>query len=328
MRLIKISTKNFFNSNKNRNIPINYLNTNTNINTSKKSTIQELQKFSNFFYYFKITNKNNNNNKDNNIKDINNNLLIKNNFFPISKFSFTKKTSEYEEQIKKELEKSDKERSREKRVEEWKKIKDASYTKEEFEKHIEGKDEILLIEISDANKKKLFFAKYFCVFFNIPVSLFITFFIDSILPTYIPGNRKHAAMYYGLMITDYILFVNGVLILNAISNVCLNAKYLPKENIIQFVRFNLLNKSYIVKEKVEDVKRIGSGPFSPFNSLKSKATNNTYALKGINIWNDIKLFNYLFPIPQKKTPKADERNKNRKDKNDKFEKAKEEMLKK
>jgi hypothetical protein len=135
-------------------------------------------------------------------------------------------------------------------------------------------------------------------------------------------------MYYGLMITDYILFVNGVLILNAISNVCRSAKYLPKENIIEFVRFNLLNKTYIVKEKVENVKRINSGPFSPFNSLKSKDTNNTYALKGINIWNDIKLFNYLFPMPQKKTPKGDERDKNRKNRIDKYERAKEEMLKK
>lgn len=244
--------------------------------------------------------------------------------FSLNKFSFAK-NSEFEEQIKKELEKSDRERIKEKRIEEWKKIKLASYTKEEFDKHIEGKDEILLIEISDANKRKLFFAKRFCVFFNIPVSLFITFFIDSILPTYIPGNKRHAAMYYGLMITDYILFVNGVLILSAISNVCLNAKYLPKENIVQFVKFNLLNRTFTVKEKIEDVKKISSGPFSPFNSLKSKATNNTYALKGINTWSDIKLFNYLFPTPQKKIRNKEEAIDKRKE--TKSERAKRDLLK-
>lgn len=144
-----------------------------------------------------------------------------------------------------------------------------------------------------------------CLFFNIPVSLFITFFIDSILPTYVPGNRKHAALWYGLMATDYILFVNGVLILSALANICLNAKYLPKEHMMEFTKLNILNKPFVVKEKVENIKRTNSGLFSPFNSLKSKATNQVYALKGIGEWKDIKLYNYLFPLPVVRTEKTE-----------------------
>lgn len=216
-----------------------------------------------------------------------------------------KTDDEYEKQIKKELEKTDKERERQKKIEEWKLLKNAVYTKEEFEQAIKDKSEISLIEISESNIKKLFIFKKICLFFNIPVSLFITFFIDSILPAYEPGNKKMAALYYGFMATDYILFVNGVLILSALANICLNAKYLPKENMIEFTKVGILNKPYIVKEKIENVKRTNQGLFSPFNSLKSKATNQIFALRGIGEWKDIKLYNYLFPFPQKRTGKTE-----------------------
>ncbi len=204
---------------------------------------------------------------------------------------------EFNNELKKELNKQDKERQRQIKIEEWKKLKNAVYTKEEFDSKILNKDEILLIEISDSNKKKLKFFKIICLFFNIPVSLFITFFIDSILPNYVPGNKKHIALWYGLMATDYILFVNGVLILSALANICLNAKYLPKENMIEFTKLNILNKSYVVKEHIENIKRTNSGIFSPFSSLKSKVTNQVFALKGIGEWKDIKLYNYIFPLP-------------------------------
>jgi len=217
--------------------------------------------------------------------------------FYSKKDSDGKISSNFDKQIKKEIDKADKERERKRKIEEWKKLKNSTYTKDEFENIVKNKDEILLIEISNSNKKKLKIFKKMCLFFNIPVSLFITFFIDSILPTYVPGNKKHAAMWYGLMATDYILFVNGVLILSALANICLNAKFLPKENMIEFIKLDILNKPFVVKESVETIKRTNAGVFSPFNSLKSKATNQVFALKGIGEWKDIKLFNYLFPLP-------------------------------
>jgi hypothetical protein len=236
-----------------------------------------------------------------NKKNINNNNVK---IFKINSFSFYEKNdtnkkshSDFDKQIKKEIDKADKERERQIKIEEWKKLKNSTYTKDEFENAIKNKDEIVLIEISDKNIKKLKFFKNMCLFFNIPVSLCITFFIDSILPTYVPGNKKHAALWYGLMATDYILFVNGVLILSALANICLNAKYLPKENLMEFTKFNILNKPFVVKEKVETIKRTNAGVFSPFSSLKSKATNQIYALKGIGEWKDIKLYNYLFLLP-------------------------------
>lgn len=220
-------------------------------------------------------------------------------------YSSEKLTSDFDKHIKKEIAKSDKEIERQKKIEEWKRLKNSTYTKDEFENLIKNREEILLIEISNSNKKKLKFFKTMCLFFNIPVSLCITFFIDSILPTYIPGNKKHAAMWYGLMATDYILFVNGVLILSALANICLNAKYLPKENMIEFTKLNILNKPFVVKETIENIKRTNAGVFSPFNSLKSKITNQVYALKGIGEWKDIKLFNYLFPSPVARKEKTE-----------------------
>lgn len=243
------------------------------------------------------------NNYNNNIKLI----KIKSFLFTENQNAKEKKTSEFDKHIKKEIEKADKEREKQKKIEEWKKLKNSIYTKEEFLNVTKDKEEIILIEISDKNRKKLKFFKNMCLFFNIPVSLFITFFIDSILPTYVPGNKKHVALWYGLMATDYILFVNGVLILSALANICLNAKYLPKENMMEFTKLNILNKPFIVKEKVEIIKRTNAGLFSPFNSLKSKATNQVYALKGIGEWKDIKLYNYLFPFPVVRTEKTEMR---------------------
>jgi len=246
-----------------------------------------------------------NNNSNKNTNQIN--KLLKVSQFPISENTEnkTKANFEFDHQIKKSLEKADKERERQLKIEEWKKLKNSVYTKEEFEIATHNKEEILLIEISDSNNKKLRFFKKLCLFFNIPVSLFITFFIDSILPNYVPGNKKHIALWYGLMATDYILFVNGVLILSALANICLKVKYLPKENLIEFTKLNILNKPFVVKEKIENLKRTNAGVFSPFNSLKSKATNQVFALKGIGEWKDIKLYNYLFPLPVVRTTKTE-----------------------
>ena len=239
-------------------------------------------------------------------------------------FKFSNKThnndnktdEDYEKEIKRELQKSDKERERLRKLEEWKKFQSSVYTKEEYEIAIKDKDEIIIIEISKSNKRKLYFSKYFCVFFNIPMSLFITFFIDSFLPTWEPGNKRLSALYYGLMAVDYILFANGILILNAINNVCLVAKFLPKEQLMEFTKLGLFCKPYVIKEKLENIKRTNPGIFSPFNSLKSKETNNYFALKGIGEWKEMKLFNYLFPHIKKREVKSGEINRRTKNKED------------
>ena len=195
----------------------------------------------------------------------------------------------------------DKEIQTEADIEKARKLKEmmATLTAEEFEAIQQSTAEHTIMEIKEKNRKFLIRAKTIALYVNLPLSVALVYVLEYSFGEIAEADIKKLVLYYIVMLADYFLFFNGVLILTALRNFVKIAKYIPKDKTMEFTKLNWLCKEYIVKEKAENLKRMPRMPFSPFVSLRSKKTNVEYSMNGIGDWRNIKLYNTLFPIPPK-----------------------------
>lgn len=219
-----------------------------------------------------------------------------------NKFFFSQKIKE---ELKKELEKTEEELKETKNKEEIRKLFNSSYNFEELNKINQSKEEIKIMEITDKNLKNIKIAKFICLYFNLPVSFLITYFLEFHLGEAAIKDKY----YYILLALDYILFFNGALVLASLRNVVLAFKYLPITKEVEVTKLNIFNKEKISKYKIELLKRTPRSLLSPLISLKHKKTNEQFSMNGIGKWLDIKLYNSLFPTPTvKQNLKVKEKN--------------------
>lgn len=199
--------------------------------------------------------------------------------------------------VKKELETTPEEIQKRKELEQKKRLLAESYTEEEFKKINSKNEDIIFMEIKEKNKSKLLLAKRISLFFNIPLSIGLMFGIDLGFGDTSELSPKMKILYYTAMMFDYLLFINAITILAGCRNIVLFARYIPKEQIVEFTKLNLFCKKYIMREAVSDLKRLsGKNRMTPFLSLKNMKTNNMYSMNSVGIWKDRKLYNSLFPV--------------------------------
>jgi hypothetical protein len=205
-----------------------------------------------------------------------------------------------EEELQKELKETDSEIQLKLKKEELIKQYNSTYTQEELDK-INSKDEdIVLMEIKPQNYKQLLLAKRLSLFFNLPLSAFLTFYCEYHLG--LDANEespKHTKFYYFLFFVDYMLFLNGCIVLYGLRNIILLASYIPAEKVIEFTKLSMFCKEYNKKVPIDNLKRVSRSPITPFLALKNKKTNEDYSMFSVGIWKDITLFNTLFPKPKK-----------------------------
>jgi len=189
---------------------------------------------------------------------------------------------------------SEKELAKQKRLKEMM----ATLTEEEFLAIQETNKEYIIMEIKAKNYNYLLRAKRIALIINLPLSVILAFSLENIFGEIPEADITKLVAYYLTIIFDYFLFFNGVFILTGLRNFVLLAKYLPKDKMMEFTKLNWYCKKYTVKESAENLRRMPRMPFTPFVSLRSKK-NQEFSMNGIADWKNIKLYNYLFPIPQK-----------------------------
>jgi hypothetical protein len=179
----------------------------------------------------------------------------------------------------------------------------ATYTPEQLEEITKKGEEIQLMEIKPHNYKNLMLAKRISLFFNLPLSWFLTFFCEYNISNFDESSGKSLSTFYMLYFCDYLLFMNTFIILHGLRNIVLLATYIPTENIIEFKKLSLFNKIKTKKINVDELKRVQRSAMTPFKALKHKKTGEDFSMFSIGNWNDIALFNTLFPKPAQKERK-------------------------
>lgn len=186
------------------------------------------------------------------------------------------------------------------------KEKQECYDLEEFNKLVSNpkNSEISLFKLNGIYRRNIQNLVKVAVFLIFPISISGVFFIDYFCFDFKKISLLMKFSYYFLISIDYLLFLFGIYLLKKSRNITFSAKLFPKENIVEFTKFNYLGKYIKTKERVVDIKRNRNTWLSPDNSVKSKRTNNIYIFKQneSEIY-DIKLFNYLFPMPEVKERK-------------------------
>lgn len=203
--------------------------------------------------------------------------------------------------LENEIEESEEVKQAKINLEQKKKFLSSEYTPEELDLINDKGSDIVFMEIKEKNRKKLYFAKRISLFFNIPLSLALIYLIDYFFGDIKSLDSKKKIAYYLSLFLDYTLFLNAITILAGCRNIVLLAKYIPKEKTIEFTKLSLVCKPYILKEKISDLKRVGSGSLTPFISLKNKYNNSIYSMNSVGIWKDRKLYNAIFPPEIRKT---------------------------
>ena len=178
------------------------------------------------------------------------------------------------------------------------KIFNSTYTPEQLEEINKKGEEVQLMEIKPQNYKYITLAKRICLFFNLPLSWFLTFFCEYNISHFDENSGKSLTTFYILYFCDYLLFMNTFIILHGLRNIVLLATYLPKDKQIEFKKLSLLNKIKTQKVNIDDLKRVQRSAMTPFKALKHKKTKEDYSMFSIGNWNDIALFNTLFPKPE------------------------------
>jgi hypothetical protein len=201
-----------------------------------------------------------------------------------------------EEELQKELKESEDEIQVKLKREELVKLYNSTYTPEELEKINSKDDDVVLMEIKSKNLKQLLLAKRISLFFNLPISLFLTFYCEYNLgQETTEESSSNTKLYYFLFFVDYILFLNGCLVLYGLRNIVLLASYMPKEKVIEFTKLSMFCKEYSKKVPIDNLKRVSRSPITPFLALKNKKTNEDFSMFSVGNWKDITLFNTLFP---------------------------------
>jgi hypothetical protein len=215
-----------------------------------------------------------------------------------------------EEELQNELKETDTEIETKLKREELIKLYNSTYTQEELDK-INSKDEdITLMEIKPQNLKQLLLAKRLSLFFNLPLSAFLTIYCEYNLGIEVNNEdttgTSNTKFYYFLFFVDYMLFLNGCVVLYGLRNIVLLAQYIPAERVIEFTKLSMFCKEYTKKIPIDELKRVSRSPITPFLALKNKKTNEDFSMFSVGIWRDITLFNTLFPKPKKeRNPKRE-----------------------
>lgn len=209
--------------------------------------------------------------------------------------TFTKtKTNEQLTQTEQEIQ-----QSREELIKQF----NATYTPEQLEEIKKKGEEVQLMEIKPQNYKYLMLAKRISLFFNLPLSWFLTFFCEYNISNFDENSGKSLTTFYILYFCDYLLFMNTFIILHGLRNIVLLATYIPSENSIEFKKLSLFNKIKTKKINIDQLKRAQRSAMTPFKALKNKKTGEDFSMFSIGNWNDIALFNSLFPKPAQKERK-------------------------
>jgi hypothetical protein len=220
-----------------------------------------------------------------------------------------KDDSKIREELDNELKETDQELKEKQNREELIKIFNSTYTPDQLDDINKKGEEVQLMEIKPENYKYLILAKRISLFFNIPLSIFLTCFCEYNISNFDENSGKTLTTFYLLYFCDYLLCMNTLIVLHGLRNLVLLATYIPKESVIEFKKLSLFNKIKTKTVKVEELKRLQRSAMAPFKALKNKKTGEDFSMYSIGNWSDIALFNTLFPKPQKVT-------RDRKDKKD------------
>jgi hypothetical protein len=167
------------------------------------------------------------------------------------------------------------------------------YTKEEVEKLIEINDKIKLMELSDNKLNKYILAKRFSLFVGIPVSILISLFFNTDLSQI--ENTKIISFESLILLLDYALFIGGCSTLFALRNVVIVANYIPKQQMVEFIRLNLFSKQVRHSIPINEIQRVKQSHKAAYKVLKNKKTLDEYSMLSKDKFFDIKLYNTLFP---------------------------------
>lgn len=267
---------------------------------SKKNSKTKIQKKQNLdnIYNYKCFNKNINQNSQREYEKIKQDEKVnKNVSFGIQKeINISRRKSV----------KIEKEKSYLERINNIEKPEKPAYSYEEFNKilSLPKNTEILIFKLNNDYKQKAYNLMKVAIFLIFPLTISGLFFIDFFCFDFKKISIFMKISYYFLISFDYILFLIGIYILNKSRNIVISAKYFPKDNVIEFTKFNYFGKTLRLKERLIDIKKNRISWLNPYDTLKSKRTNIIYIFREENaeIY-DPKLFNYLFPEPQIKERK-------------------------
>lgn len=180
-------------------------------------------------------------------------------------------------------------------------------SKEEFDEKLQTIDDNYhIFEISPESLAKIKRAKRISVYFNIPVSMTLTFLGEPLLS----GLIDYAKFKSLIFVCDYTFFLFGLTTLTGLRNIVLSCHYHKSIDSVTFVKLGYFNQKYKVTLSVTELERIYDNTFTPFMSLKSKINNEGFSMNGTGTFLDLPFYNHLFPylkpIPQaKKGPMLD-----------------------
>jgi hypothetical protein len=206
-------------------------------------------------------------------------------------------------ELDKELKETDKEIEEKLKQEELIKIFNSTYTPEQLEEINKKGEEVQLMQIKPKHHKFLLLAKRICLFINIPLSICMTATCEYNISHFDETSGKKLSTYYFLYLCDYLLCMNTIIVLHGLRNIVLLATYIPKEGVIEFKKLSRLNNILTSKVNIDMLKRVQRSAMTPYKALKNTKTGEGYSMFSIGNWNDIALFNTLFPKPQVKSKK-------------------------
>jgi hypothetical protein len=246
------------------------------------------------------------------------NIVLRNSLFALKKnikFSLKcfsskpnpRRKEEAEEFLRDSWEKSDKKVVKKEKIEE-------IYTAEEMEAFHSQDKSIKIMEISEKNFKKINKYKKWALYFNLPLTVTIPILNEIYLSGWAETSWKANMVYHMLFAVDVMCFAGALGGLGGLKNVVILCNYLTKDRIVEFTKLDFRRRPYKVLYSPDELKRIPRSAFTPFLSLKRMDEKEDFSMSGIGKWNDIKLFNTIFPHPKQAEGEKTENKENKDEK--------------
>ena len=168
-------------------------------------------------------------------------------------------------------------------------------TEEEFKQFCVSDSEEIIFHMKARNKASFQILKRVALYFNIPFSV-IALYIGEVYFAEMMNATLQGKLLLGFcVILDYTLLVKSLIVLFGMRGFVSRCVYLPKDNALKLTKFKMNGKEYDIVKKKEDLTRIHRTVFSPFLTFRDKQTKEIFSMYGLGVWENHKLFNYLYP---------------------------------
>ena len=131
------------------------------------------------------------------------------------------------------------------------------------------------------------------MYLGLPISVLITLFFNTDITQI--ENTKLFSIESLILLIDYVLFIGSCSTLFALRNAVIIAKYIPKEKVIEFTKFNMFGKRVKKSVDLDNIQRMRQSHLAPNKVLKNRETFEDFSMNSKDKYFDFKLYNTLFP---------------------------------